>query len=127
MLGTYALSSGYYDAYYKKAQKVRTVIAQEALKVLQKVDMLLTPISPHPAIKIGEKANDPLAMYLEDIYVETSVMAGLPGLAVPAGFAGKLPVGLQLIGRQLGEADILAAAQQYEQETGWTKQAPELL
>jgi aspartyl-tRNA(Asn)/glutamyl-tRNA(Gln) amidotransferase subunit A len=119
MLGTYALSSGYYDAYYKKAQKVRTVIADEVKKVLTEVDLLLTPVSPHVAIKLGEKSNDPLAMYLEDIYLETAVMAGLPALSVPAGFVDNMPVGLQLMGSQLDEVSLLSAAHQYEKQTDW--------
>lgn len=119
MLGTYALSAGYYDAYYKKAQKVRTVIAREVKEVLNDVDLLLTPVSPHPAIKLGEKSDDPLAMYLEDIYMSTAALAGVPALSVPAGFVGGLPVGVQLIGPQLGEALVLRAARQYERATDW--------
>jgi aspartyl-tRNA(Asn)/glutamyl-tRNA(Gln) amidotransferase subunit A len=119
MLGTYALSSGYYDAYYKQAQKVRTVITDEVEKVLQDVDLLLTPVSPHIAIKLGEKNDDPLSMYLEDIYMETAVMAGLPALSVPAGFVDGMPVGLQIMGRQLDEAKILSAASQYEKTQNW--------
>ncbi|OJI07898.1 aspartyl/glutamyl-tRNA amidotransferase subunit A [bacterium CG10_46_32] len=120
MLGTYVLSSGYYDAYYKKAQKVRTVITKEVMHVLNDVDVLLTPIAPHPAIKLGEKSHDPLAMYLEDVYMETAALAGIPGLSVPAGFVDGLPVGLQLMGKQLGEATLLSAAHHYEKATNWT-------
>ena len=126
MLGTYALSSGYYDAYYKKAQKVRTVIADEIKQVLNDVDLLVTPVSPHVAIKLGEKADDPLAMYLEDIYVSSAVMAGIPGLSVPAGFANNMPVGLQIMGKQLDEASVLSAAHQYEKATNWTEKYPKL-
>jgi len=126
MLGTYALSSGYYDAYYKKAQKVRTIIADEVKKVLNEVDVLLTPVSPHPAIKLGEKASDPLAMYLEDVYMITAAMAGIPALSVPAGFVGGLPVGVQLMAKQLGEATLLRAAHQYEKATDWTTQHAKL-
>ncbi|MDP3995156.1 MAG: Asp-tRNA(Asn)/Glu-tRNA(Gln) amidotransferase subunit GatA [bacterium] len=126
MLGTYALSSGYYDAYYKKAQKVRTVISNEVKKVLNEVDVLLTPVSPHPAITLGEKSDDPLAMYLEDVYMMTSVMAGIPAISIPAGFADGLPVGVQLMGKQLDEAALLAAAHQYEQATNWTTQHAKL-
>ncbi len=126
MLGTYALSSGYYDAYYKKAQKVRTVITKEVEKVLQEVDLILTPVSPHPAIVLGEKNNDPLSMYLEDVYLETAVMAGLPALSVPAGFTDGLPVGIQLMGKQLDEKTVLAAAHQYEKATNWTTKYPTL-
>ncbi len=120
MLGTYALSSGYYDAYYKKAQKVRTIIADEVKKVLNEVDVLLTPVSPHPAIKLGEKSDDPLAMYLEDVYMITAAMAGIPGISIPAGFVDGLPVGVQLMAKQLGEAILLRAAYQYEKATDWT-------
>lgn len=119
MLGTYALSSGYYDAYYKKAQKVRTVIKEEYEQALQKVDLILSPASPHPAIKLGEKADDPLAMYLEDIFTETSVMTGAPALSIPAGFVRGLPIGMQIMGPQLGEAKIFALAAAYEKEHNW--------
>ncbi|MBI2636881.1 MAG: Asp-tRNA(Asn)/Glu-tRNA(Gln) amidotransferase subunit GatA [Parcubacteria group bacterium] len=120
MLGTYALSSGYYDAYYKKAQQVRTIIAGEVKKVFSEVDILLTPVSPHPAIKLGEKSDDPLAMYLEDIYMSTAALAGIPALSVPAGFVGGLPVGVQLMAKELDEATLLHAAHRYEKSTNWT-------
>lgn len=126
MLGTYTLSAGYYDAYYKKAQKVRTIIADEVKKVLQEVDILATPVSPHPAIKLGEKANDPLAMYQEDIFMDTAVMAGIPALSIPAGFSDGLPVGLQLMGKQLDEARLLAVAHQYEKGHEWVNKFAEL-
>jgi aspartyl-tRNA(Asn)/glutamyl-tRNA(Gln) amidotransferase subunit A len=126
MLGTYALSSGYYDAYYKKAQKVRTVITKEVEKVLNEVDLIVTPVSPHIAIKLGEKSDDPLAMYLEDIYLQTSVMSGIPGLSIPAGFANNMPVGLQIMSKQLDEARILSVAHQYEKATSWAKKNPKL-
>jgi aspartyl-tRNA(Asn)/glutamyl-tRNA(Gln) amidotransferase subunit A len=126
MLGTYALSSGYYDAYYQQAQKVRTVITKEVEAVLDEVDVLLTPVSPHPAVKLGELIDDPLALYLEDIYMETAVLAGIPALSVPAGFVDGLPVGFQLMGRQLDEARLLSVAHQYENKTDWTKQYAEL-
>jgi len=126
MLGTYALSSGYYDAYYKKAQKVRTVITKEVEKVLNEVDLLVTPVSPHVAIKLGEKSDDPLAMYLEDVFMETSVMAGLPAISIPAGFAHDMPVGLQIMGKQLDEVRILSVAHQYEKVTNWVDKYPKL-
>ncbi|HBA36699.1 TPA: Asp-tRNA(Asn)/Glu-tRNA(Gln) amidotransferase GatCAB subunit A [Candidatus Falkowbacteria bacterium] len=115
MLGTYALSAGYYDAYYKKAQQVRTLIINDFQRVFEKVDLLLTPTSPHPAFKIGQQINDPLAMYLEDIFVTGASLAGLPAISVPAGTvaaeAGKsLPVGAQLIGPRLQEGLILKVA-----------------
>lgn len=115
MLGTYALSSGYYDAYYKKAQAVRTLIVQDFARVFQEVDFLLTPTAPHPAFKLGELINDPLAMYLEDIFVTGASLAGLPAVSVPAGLAPTgdgpdMPIGAQLIGPRLSESLILGAA-----------------
>src|SRR3989338_6752560 len=108
MIGTYALSAGYYDAYYRKAQRVRTLIKQDFEKVFEEVDVLLTPTSPFPAFGIGEKANDPLAMYLADIFVSPSAVAGMPALSVPAGETkAGLPVGVQVIGPRMGEAAVL--------------------
>ncbi len=110
MLGTYALSSGYYDAYYLKAQKVRTLIMQDFIRAFEKVDVILTPVAPTPAFKIGEKVNDPLQMYLSDIFTIPVNLAGTCGMSVPAGFSGDgLPIGLQLIGRPFGEETILRA------------------
>ncbi len=126
MLGTYALSAGYYDAYYKKAQKVRTIIAKEVQNVLSKVDILATPVSPHPAIKLGE-ISDPLAMYKEDVFMDTAVMAGIPALSMPVGFADNLPVGLQLMSSQLGESKILSVARAYEKEHDWVKKNPKII
>ena len=119
MLGTYALSSGYYDAYYKKAQEVRTLIIDDFKKAFAKVDLLLTPTTPHPAFKIGEQAEDPLAMYLEDIFVTGASLAGLPAISVPAGDVSveddkKMPVGLQLIAPRLKESLILKTAKVIE-------------
>ena len=108
MIGTYTLSAGYYDAYYRKAQRVRTLIKQDFEKVFEEVDVLLTPTSPFPAFGIGEKANDPLAMYLADIFVSPSAVAGMPALSVPAGETkAGLPVGVQVIGPRMGEAAVL--------------------
>jgi aspartyl-tRNA(Asn)/glutamyl-tRNA(Gln) amidotransferase subunit A len=126
MLGTYALSAGYYDAYYLKAQKVRTLIKRDFDEVFQEVDILLTPTSPHTAFKIGEQSNDPLKMYLEDIFVTGASLAGLPALSIPCGFADSLPVGMQLIGRRFAEADILRAAYHYEQAAHWYLQKAEI-
>uniref|UniRef100_A0A831U271 Glutamyl-tRNA(Gln) amidotransferase subunit A n=1 Tax=Geobacter metallireducens TaxID=28232 RepID=A0A831U271_GEOME len=125
MLGTYALSSGYYDAYYLKAQKVRTLIMQDFLKAFEKVDAILTPVAPTPAFKIGEKTSDPLRMYLSDIFTIPVNLAGTCGISVPAGLsAAGLPIGLQLIGRPFGEETILRAAHAFEQATAWhTKKA----
>jgi aspartyl-tRNA(Asn)/glutamyl-tRNA(Gln) amidotransferase subunit A len=120
MLGTYALSSGYYDAYYVKAQKVRTLIMQDFIQVFEGVDVILTPVAPTPAFKIGEKADDPLQMYLSDIFTIPVNLAGTCALSVPAGFStGGLPIGLQLIGKPFGEETILRAAHAFEQATEW--------
>jgi aspartyl-tRNA(Asn)/glutamyl-tRNA(Gln) amidotransferase subunit A len=127
ILGTHVLSSGYYDAYYLRAQKVRTLIRNEFAAVLQECDALLSPTSPIPAFKIGEKSSDPLAMYLTDIYTISVNLAGLPGLSVPCGFtAGGLPIGLQLIGRPFDEAGLLAIARHYEQAHAWHTKHPAL-
>jgi len=127
MLGTYALSSGYYDAYYLKAQKVRTLIRQDFHDVFEKVDFLLTPVAPTPAFKIGEKVDDPLQMYLSDIFTIPTNLAGTCGLSLPCGFSKEgLPIGLQLIGKPFAEAEILQAAYAFEAATDWAKQVPEL-
>ena len=127
MLGTYALSSGYYDAYYLKAQKVRTLIRQDFLEVFAQVDFLLTPIAPTPAFKIGEKVNDPLQMYLSDIFTIPTNLAGTCAMSLPCGFSkDDLPIGLQLIGKPFAEAEILQAAYAFEQATDWHKRVPEL-
>ncbi len=127
MLGTYALSSGYYDAYYLKAQKVRTLIRQDFLEVFAQVDFLLTPIAPTPAFKIGEKVNDPLQMYLSDIFTIPTNLAGTCAMSLPCGFSkDELPIGLQLIGKPFAEAEILQAAYAFEQATDWHKRVPEL-
>lgn len=116
LLGTYALSSGYYDAYYLRAQKVRTLIRRDFEQVFTEVDALLTPTTPTAAFIAGEKADDPLAMYLNDIFTINANLAGLPGLSLPCGFTGnQLPIGLQLLGKPLGEAQLLAMAKCYEE------------
>jgi len=120
MLGTYALSSGYYDAYYLKAQKVRTLIRDDFTKAFEQVDLLLTPVAPTPAFGIGEKVNDPLQMYLSDIFTIPVNLAGTCGMSVPCGLAGgRLPVGLQLIGRPFGEETLLKAGHAFQQATDW--------
>ena len=127
MLGTYALSSGYYDAYYLKAQKVRTLIRQDFLDVFAKVDALLTPVAPTPAFAIGEKVDDPLQMYLSDIYTIPVNLAGTCAMSLPCGFsAGGLPIGMQLIGKPFDEATILRTGHAFEQATAWHKRIPEL-
>ena len=126
ILGTYVLSSGYYDAYYLRAQKVRTLIRQDFLNAYQEVDALLTPTSPVPAFKLGEKS-DPLAMYLCDIYTIGVNLAGLPAVSVPCGFTtGGLPIGLQLIGQPFRETELLAIARDYEQGHDWHTRVPSL-
>jgi aspartyl-tRNA(Asn)/glutamyl-tRNA(Gln) amidotransferase subunit A len=127
ILGTYVLSSGYYDAYYLRAQKVRTLIRRDFLNAYQEVDAILTPTSPTPAFKKGEKAADPLAMYLSDIYTIGVNLAGLPGISLPCGFSKSgLPIGLQIIGQPFKEADLLAIARAYEQGHDWHTKHPTL-
>jgi aspartyl-tRNA(Asn)/glutamyl-tRNA(Gln) amidotransferase subunit A len=126
ILGTYVLSSGYYDAYYLRAQKVRTLIRRDFLKAFEEVDVLLTPTSPVPAFKLGEKS-DPLAMYLLDIYTIGVNLAGLPAMSIPCGFTRSgLPIGLQLIGKPFEESDLLAAAHAYERAHSWHERVPAL-
>lgn len=127
ILGTHVLSSGYYDAYYLRAQKVRTLIRGEFLRVFQDCDALLSPTTPTAAFKLGEKSADPLAMYLSDIYTIGVNLAGLPGVSVPCGFTGGgLPIGLQVIGRPFEEAELLAIARAYEQAHDWHTKHPSL-
>ncbi len=127
MLGTYALSSGYYEAYYKKAQQVRTLIKQDFEKAFQQVDVIVTPTYPTAAFKLGEKTADPLQMYLSDIFTISVNLAGVPGISIPCGFtANNLPVGLQLIGRHFDEESLLKVAYAYEQATEWHKRRPNL-
>ena len=127
MLGTYALSSGYYDAYYLKAQKVRTLIRQDFLDAFAQVDVILTPVAPTPAFRLGEKTADPLQMYLSDIFTIPANLAGTCALSLPCGFsAAGLPIGLQLIGQPFGEATLLRAAYAFEQATEWHKKKPQI-
>ena len=127
ILGTYVLSSGYYDAYYLRAQKVRTLIRQDFLKAFEEVDLIASPTTPTPAFKIGEKAGDPLQMYLSDIYTISCNLAGLCGISVSCGFSETgLPIGLQLLGKPFGESDLLRAAHAYEQATDWHTHRPNL-
>jgi aspartyl-tRNA(Asn)/glutamyl-tRNA(Gln) amidotransferase subunit A len=128
MLGTYALSAGYYDAYYLKAQQVRTLLKRDFDQAFEQVDVIAAPVSPTTAFKVGEKADDPLSMYLADVFTLSVNLAGNCGLSVPCGFdAAGLPVGLQLIGPAFGEAAILATAYAYEQATAWRSRRPEIL
>lgn len=125
MLGTYALSSGYYDAYYGKAQAVRTLIRQDFDAAFKEVDLIVTPVTPTPAFKLGEKSEDPLQMYLSDIFTISVNLAGLPAIALPCGFSrAGLPIGMQLIGRAFQEDTLLRAAYAYEQSTQWRAKKP---
>ena len=126
MLGTYALSAGYYDQFYLKAQKVRTLIKRDFDEAFEQVDVVVGPTSPTTAFKIGEKADDPLQMYLADIFTLSCNLAGICGLSLPCGFAGGLPIGLQIQGPAFQEANILRVAYAYEQATEWHKQRPSL-
>ena len=125
LLGTFVLSSGYYDAYYKKALQVKAVIKQAFDEAFQKYDLLLTPVSPTTAPRLGESLSDPLKMYLSDIYTVSVNLAGLPGLSMPCGFdSNGLPIGAQLIGPALGDLAVLDAAHAYQQETDWHRRRP---
>jgi aspartyl-tRNA(Asn)/glutamyl-tRNA(Gln) amidotransferase subunit A len=116
MLGTYALSAGYYDAYYLKAQRVRTLLTRDFEEAFRKVDVIVGPTSPTPAFKLGEKVDDPLAMYLADIYTVTANLAGIPGISIPVGVnQEKLPIGMQIFGKHFDEGTILRVAHAYEQ------------
>ena len=130
ILGTYVLSSGYYDAYYVRAQKVRELIRRDFVSAFEKCDAIISPTSPEPAFKIGERTADPLAMYLADIFTNTGNLAGICGISVPCGFAkvngSQLPVGLQILGKSLDEASIFQIAHAYEQSTDWHKQKPSI-
>ena len=126
MLGTYALSAGYYDAYYVKAQKVRTLIKQEFDRVFEKYDVLVTPTSPVVPFKLGARLEDPIQMYLSDICTMPVNIAGIPAISVPAGFVDNLPVGMQIIGKPFGEETLLHVAFAYEQATDWHKRRPPL-
>ena len=128
ILGTYVLSSGYYDAYYLRAQKVRTLIRNDFLKAFEKVDAIITPTTPTAAFKIGEKSDDPLQMYLSDIFTISCNLAGICGVSLPCGFtkSPKLPIGLQLLGKPFGEETMFKLAHAYEQSTAWHKEKPPL-
>lgn len=126
LIGTYVLSAGYYDAYYLKAQQIRRLIAQDFVEAFKQCDVIMGPAAPSTAFKAGEKVDDPVAMYLQDIYTISTNLAGLPGMSVPAGFSNGLPVGLQIIGNYFDEARMLNVAHQYQQVTDWHTQMPEL-
>jgi len=126
MLGAYSLSSGYYDAYYLKAQKVRTIIKREFDAAFEKYDVIVCPTAPTPAFRLGEKTDDPYAMYLSDVFTIPVNIAGLPGISVPAGFVDGLPVGLQVIGKAFDEASVLKVAHAFQQVTDWHTKRPSL-
>jgi aspartyl-tRNA(Asn)/glutamyl-tRNA(Gln) amidotransferase subunit A len=125
MLGTYVLSAGYYDAYYRKAQQVRTLIKNDFLTAFKRCDAIITPTSPTPAFAIGEKVDDPLAMYLNDIYTVTANLAGVPGLSVPCGLSSsRLPIGFQLLGPYWSEPTLLKLAHSYLEAHPFTERPP---
>ena len=124
LMGTYALSTGYYDAYYVKAQKIRRLISDDFKNALTEVDVIMGPVTPTPAFDIGEKMSDPVEMYLSDIYTIAINLAGLPAISIPAGFINDMPIGLQAIGNYFTEAHLLNIAHQYQQVTDWHKQTP---
>jgi aspartyl-tRNA(Asn)/glutamyl-tRNA(Gln) amidotransferase subunit A len=127
ILGTYSLSAGYYDAYFGKASQVRTLIMQDFQRVLGDCDVLVSPVAPTPAFKIGETIDDPLTMYLSDIFTLSANLAGIPGLSVPCGFSRNgLPIGLQIMGRHFSEAMLLKTAYHLEQATDFHKKRPVL-
>ena len=128
ILGTYVLSSGYYDAYYLRAQKVRTLIKRDFEQAFETVDALITPTMPTPAFKAGEKTDDPLQMYLSDIFTISCNLAGTCGISLPCGFTSdpNLPIGLQLLGKPFGESELLRIAHAYEQATPWHNERPAL-
>ncbi len=127
IIGTYCLSAGYYDAYYKKASQVRTLITEDFRKAFEICDVIISPVAPTPAFKIGEKVDDPLTMYLSDIFTLSANLAGIPGISVPCGFSsGGLPIGLQLLGRHFGEEALLKTAYNFEQATEFHKKKPNI-
>jgi aspartyl-tRNA(Asn)/glutamyl-tRNA(Gln) amidotransferase subunit A len=125
MLGTYALSAGYYEAYYKKAQQVRTLIRQDFEQAFRQVDVIVAPTAPTPAFRIGEKTDDPLQMYLSDVFTIPVNLAGLPGISIPCGFSSTgLPIGLQIIGKPFDEETVLRVAYAFEQQTAYHRRKP---
>ena len=127
LIGTYALSTGYYDAYYLKAQKIRTIISQEFQNAFKEVDVIIGPTAPDCAFKLGEKLNDPIAMYLSDIFTVSTNLAGLPAISIPMGFKNQLPLGLQIIGNHFDESKILSLSNHYQNLTDWHTQKPKIL
>jgi aspartyl-tRNA(Asn)/glutamyl-tRNA(Gln) amidotransferase subunit A len=124
MLGTYVLSAGYYDAFYLKAQQVRTLLRQDYERAFQSVDVIAMPTSPIPPFRLGEKTDDPLQMYLADVFTVSANLTGIPGISVTAGFDGGLPLGVQLLGRLFDEPTILRVADAYQRATSWHTRVP---
>jgi aspartyl-tRNA(Asn)/glutamyl-tRNA(Gln) amidotransferase subunit A len=124
LIGTYALSAGYYDAYYLKAQQVRRLIREDFMRAFDSVDVIMGPTAPAAAFRLGEKADDPVSMYLSDIYTIAANLAGLPALSIPAGFVDGMPVGLHLVGNYFAEGRLLNAGHQYQQVTDWHTRCP---
>ena len=126
LIGTYVLSAGFYDAYYKKAQQSRRMIKNDFVEAFKNVDVIMSPSSPSSAFKIGSKTEDPIEMYLEDLFTISSNLAGVPAMSIPHGFPNGLPIGLQLIGNYLEESTILNFAHQYQKSTDWHLKSPNL-
>ena len=126
MVGTFALSAGYYDAFYRKAQQVRRLIKNDFVEAFDHVDLIVGPTAPTPAFQLGEKLDNPVDMYLQDIFTISANLAGLPAMSIPAGQVRGLPVGLQLIGNYLQEGTLLRAGHQFQQATDWHQLAPEI-
>ena len=126
LIGTYVLSAGFYDAYYKKAQQSRRMIKNDFVEAFKNVDVIMSPSSPSSAFKIGSKTEDPIEMYLEDLFTISSNLAGVPAMSIPHGFANGLPIGLQLIGNYLEESKILNFAHQYQKRSDWHHKSPNL-
>ena len=126
LIGTYALSAGYYDAYYLKAQKCRRLVANDFTEAFKSVDLILSPTTPDTSFKAGEKSNDPIEMYLQDIFTIPANLAGLPGISFPCGNHEGLPLGVQLVGDSLKEAQLFQAAHQFQKVTDWHKKLPEV-
>jgi len=127
ILGTYSLSAGYYDAYYGKASQVRTLIIEDFKKAFEICDVILSPVAPTPAFKIGEMVDDPLTMYLSDIFTLSANLAGIPGISVPCGFSSKgLPIGLQIMAKHFDEGNLIKVAYNFEQATNFHKKKPNL-
>jgi len=125
MLGTYVLSAGYYDAFYLKALQVRTLMRRDYDRAFERVDVVAMPTSPVPPFRLGEKMDDPLQMYLNDIFTVSANLAGLPGISIPCGFAGALPIGFQIIGKMFDEPSILRVADAHERATNWHQRSPD--